>query len=336
MKVLVTGATGFIGFHVALLLKEAGIEVRALIRRESDIPFFNFPDMETVMGDVRDFDSVRKALAGCSQVYHAAADYRLWVPDPESMYETNVKGTRNIMEAALRCGVEKVVYTSTVGVMTGSRNCNPLDENSSTCLEDMVGHYKRSKYLAEQEVYGFIEKGLPAVIVNPTTPIGAMDRKPTPTGKMIVDFLNGRIPAFMDTGLNFVDVQDVARGHLLASLKGKIGQRYILGNRNIPLRDFFSLLASLSGRRPPKIRLPYLPVLCAAYVDEAVSRWLTRRPPSIPLTGVRMARKFMYFDSSKAVKELDFPLSPVEDALQSAVDWYERHGFVNKPGGGNR
>lgn len=327
MKVLVTGATGFIGFHVARFLLEKGLQVRALVRQETDSCISSL-DVETACGDVRDFDAVMKALRGCTHAYHIAADYRLWVPDPKSMYETNVKGTRNVMEAALRLGVERIVYTSTVGVLSASSQGEPSDEESSARLEEMVGHYKRSKFLAEREVYGFIEKGVPAVIVNPSTPVGPMDRKPTPTGKMIVDFLNGRIPAYIDTGLNFVDVEDVAAGHWLAALKGKIGQRYILGNENITLRDFFGSLASITGRKPPRIRLPYLPVLMAAHVNEALSRWITHRPPAIPLTGVRMAGKFMYFDSSKAVTELQMPQTPIKRALQKATDWYRKHGYT--------
>jgi dihydroflavonol-4-reductase len=327
MKVLVTGATGFIGFHVARFLLEKGLHVRALVREETNSCVSPL-DLETVRGDVRDFGSIMKALSGCACVYHVAADYRLWVPDPESMYETNVNGTTNVMEAALRLGLERVVYTSTVGVLPGSSHGRPSDEGSSACLEDMVGHYKRSKFLAEREVYRFIEKGVPAVIVNPSTPIGPMDRKPTPTGKMIVDFLNGRIPAYIDTGLNFVDVEDVAAGHWLAAVKGKIGQRYILGNKNITLRDFFGALALITGRRPPKIRLPYLPVLLAAHINEAVSKWVTHRPPAIPLTGVRMAGQFMYFDSSRAVTELRMPQTPIERALEKAVDWYRKQGYT--------
>lgn len=327
MKVLVTGATGFIGFHVTRFLLEKGLQVRALVRQETNSCISSL-DVETACGDVRDFDAVMKALRGCTHAYHVAADYRLWVPDPKSMYETNVKGTRNVMEAALRLGVERIVYTSTVGVLSASSQGKPSDEGSSACLEEMVGHYKRSKFLAEREVYGYIEKGVPAVIVNPSTPVGPMDRKPTPTGKMIVDFLNGRIPAYIDTGLNFVDVEDVAAGHWLAALKGKIGQRYILGNENITLRDFFGSLASITGRKPPKIRLPYLPVLMAAHVNEALSRWITHRPPAIPLTGVRMAGKFMYFDSSRAVAELQMPQTPIKRALQKAADWYRKHGYT--------
>ncbi len=330
MKVLVTGATGFIGFHVARFLREKGHQVRALVRQGTDDSSVASLGAETFVGDVRDFGAVVKALEGCEQAYHIAADYRLWVPDPESMYETNVKGTKNVMEAALRLGTQRVVYTSTVGVLRASSNGEPANEGSSGSFNEMVGHYKRSKFMAEREVCGFAEKGLPVVIVNPSTPVGPMDRKPTPTGKIIVDFLNGRIPAYIDTGLNFVAVEDVAAGHWLASVKGKIGQRYILGNKNMTLRDFLETLALVTGLKPPKIRLPYLPVLFAAHVNEAVSRWVTHRPPAIPLEGVRMAGKYMYFKSSRAVEELQMPQTPVESALQRAAEWYSKHGYTKR------
>ena len=327
MKALVTGATGFIGFHVARVLLEKGFHVVALVREGSSSAVLDSLGVEKAKGDVRDPESVCRALRGCRQLYHLAADYRLWVPDPGTMYEINVKGTKNVMEAALKLGIEKVVYTSTVGALCASRNGQPSNEETSAGIGEMVGHYKRSKFLAEREVYGFIGKGLPVVIVNPSTPIGPMDRKPTPTGKMIVDFVNGKIPAYLDTGLNFVDVEDVAAGHWLASLHGTVGQRYILGNRNLSLKEFFEALAGITGLKPPKLRLPYLPVLMAAYADEAISR-LTSRHPRIPLTGVRMARKYMYFDCSKAVRELDMPQNPVEGAMQRAIEWFEENGYM--------
>lgn len=328
MKALVTGATGFIGFHVARQLREKGVSVRAIVREGSNISALKSLDIEPVIGDVRDFGSVFTALKGCRQLYHLAADYRIWVPDPERMYEINVQGTRNVMEAALKTGIERVVYTSTVGVLSACSNDRPSNEDTPVGIQDMVGHYKRSKFIAEKEVYRFIEKGLPAVIVNPTTPVGPMDRKPTPTGKIIVDFLNGMIPAYLDTGLNFVDVEDVAAGHLLAAERGKIGQRYILGNRNISLRNFFGILAVTTGIKPPKLRLPYLPVLLASYVNEAISKWITHRHPKIPLTGVRMAQKYMFFDCSKALRELNMPQNPVESAIEKAIDWFRSKGYV--------
>ncbi len=327
MKVLVTGATGFIGFFVAKLLTEKGLHVKALVREGSSTSSLASLGVETVSGDVRDIDSVRRALRDCRQVYHLAADYRLWVPDPQTMYEINVRGTKNVMEASLAHGAEKVVYTSTVGVLATSSDGKPANEETASSIRDMVGHYKRSKFIAEKEVFRFIEQGAPITIVNPSTPIGPMDRKPTPTGKMIVDFMNGALPAYLDTGLNFVDVEDVAAGHWLAAEKGKTGQKYILGNRNLSLREFLESLAAITGRKAPKVRLPYLPVLLAAYVDETLSA-LRGTSPRIPVTGVKMARKYMYYDCSKAVRELGMPQSPVESAIERAVNWFRESGFV--------
>jgi dihydroflavonol-4-reductase len=333
VKVFLTGATGFIGFHLAEHLIRQGDHVIALVRKGSDTSRLAALGVQLAFGDVRDYDSVFHALKGCREVYHVAADYRLWVPDPATMYEINVQGTKNVMEAALKAGIEMVVYTSTVGVLATTGDGRPSDEETRVGIGSMVGHYKRSKYLAEQEVFRFIDKGVPAVIVNPSTPVGPMDRKPTPTGKMIVDFMNGKIPAYLDTGLNFVDVADVAAGHWLAARHGRVGRRYILGNSNITLRDFFSNIARLTGLRPPRVRLPYLPVLLAAYVDEAISRCISGRQPVIPLTGVKMARKYMFFDCSRAVNELKLPQSPVESAIQRAIDWFERNGYVAAHGG---
>lgn len=328
MKALVTGATGFIGFHVARALIDRGFKVRAIARRECDSIALASLGAEVVAGDVRDYESLFSAMRDCRYLYHLAADYRLWVPDPGTMYEINVQGTKNVMEAALRRGIERVVYTSTVGVIRASVNGVPSDEETPVCFGDMVGDYKKSKFLAEQEVYGFIGKGLPAVIVNPSTPVGPMDTKPTPTGKMIVDFLRGHMPAYLDTGLNFVAVEDVAEGHLLAAEFGMVGQRYILGNRNMTLREFFECLGRVSGRRPARVRLPYLPVLIAAYCDEAISKLVSGRRPVIPLSGVKMAKYFMYFDPSKAVRELGMPQRPVEGALKRAVDWFSENGYA--------
>ena len=327
MKVLVTGATGFIGFHVAKLLVEKGFQVSALVREGSDTSALKTMGIELVRGDVRDYSSICKALKGCRQLYHLAADYRIWVNDPKTMYEINVQGTKNVMQAALTTGIEKIVYTSTVGVLATCSNGKPSNEETPVSIRDMVGDYKKSKFIAEKEVFDFIKKGAQVVIVNPTTPVGPMDKKPTPTGKIIVDFLNGKIPAYLDTGMNFVDVEDVASGHLLAAQHGRVGQRYILGNKNISLNKFFENLASITGKKPPKVRLPYLPVLLAAYVNEALSR-ITNRYPVIPLTGVKMARKYMYFDCSKAVKELNMPQNPVENAIEKAIDWFRGHGYV--------
>jgi dihydroflavonol-4-reductase len=336
MKALVTGATGFVGFHVAKTLQEKGVEVRALIRAGSDTSDLGQLGVELCEGDIRDYDSVRKALEGCAQLYHAAADYRLWVPDPKTMYETNVQGTANVMRAALEAGTEKVVYTSSAGTLVPKRSRGTMcHEETAVDLSDMVGHYKRSKFLAERQVYDFVDKGLPVVIVNPTTPIGPMDRKPTPTGKVIVDFLSGRMPAFIDTGLNFVDVDDVGLGHWLASMHGAPGERYVLGNRNMSLGEFLGVLGRISNRKPPRLKLPYVPVLVLAYIDEAVSTWISHAQPRIPLTGVKMAKSRMYFDCSKAVRTLGMPQTSVEKAMEKSIDWYYRKGYVrNRSSGG--
>jgi dihydroflavonol-4-reductase len=328
MKVLVTGATGFIGYHVARLLCEQGDEVRALVRKESEASVLEKLDIELAAGDLRDMDSLYHALRGCRRLYHLAADYRLWVPDPKTMYAVNVQGTRNILHAALMLSLEKVVYTSTVGVLGRTRNGVPASEDTPSDVREMVGHYKTSKFIAEREVEGFIKKGLPVVIVNPSTPIGAMDRKPTPTGRIIVDFLTNRIPAYLDTGLNIVDVEDVAAGHLLAASRGKVGQRYILGNKNVMLKEFFDLLARMTGKKAPTVKLPYLPVLIAAHFDESISKIFRNRRPRIPLTGVQMAKRVMHFDCSKAVNELHLPQTPIDGAIKRAITWFEVNGYT--------
>ena len=336
MKALVTGATGFVGYHVAKALQAKGIEVRALVRAGSDTSDLARLAIELVTGDVRDYESVCRALKGCTQLYHVAADYRLWVPDPRTMYEINVQGTVNVMEAALKAGTEKIVYTSSAGTLVPKRSNGAVcRENTSVDLSDMVGHYKRSKFLAERHVSAFVSKGLPVVIVNPTTPVGPMDRKPTPTGKIIVDFLNGRMPAFIDTGLNFVDADEVGQGHWLAAQYGETGERYILGNRNMSLAEFLAVLARISNRKPPRVKLPYTPILFAAYIDEALSKWIRHAEPRIPLTGVRMAKNHMYFDCSKAVQSLGVPQTPVETAMEQAIEWYFQRGYVrNRCSGG--
>jgi len=336
-RALVTGATGFIGYHIARALTERGFDVRAFVRAGSDTTSLAVLHVERATGDLRDYDSLRAAVKGCDCVCHAAADYRLWVPDPAAMYATNVQGTINVMRAALERNVRKVVYTSTVGVLAPAEGGKPGTEQSRARLRDLPGHYKKSKFLAEREVRKFAGKGLPVVIVNPTAPIGAMDRKPTPTGKTIVDFLNGKIPAYMDTGLNFVDVEDVAKGHLLALESGVAGESYILGNENLTLKEFLELLARLTGKKPPRRKLPYAPVFCLAFIDQTFSRLSRRRVPSIPLDGVRMARHYMFYDSAKAVRDLGMPQSPVEAAAEKAIDWFTLNGYATRrsPGEGH-
>lgn len=329
MKVLVTGASGFIGYHVARLLCEKGLHVRALVRETSRVDGLKVLAVELAYGDIRDAHALRQSMRGCDQVYHVAADYRLWVPDPQNMYQINVGGTENVMRTALELGIARVVYTGSVGTLAASRDGRPADEETAVSLSDMVGHYKRSKFMALQVVTRYIRWGLPAVIVHPSTPVGPVDRKPTPTGQMIVDFQNGRIPAYLDTGLNFVDVADVATGHWLAAQRGRVGRAYILGARNLTLCRFFETLARITGRRAPRLKLPYRPVLAAACIDEVLARWITRKPPRIPLTGVKMARKYMYFDCRRAVRELGLPQHPLEGALTAAVDWFRAHGYTH-------
>lgn len=326
-KVFLTGATGFIGASLARELAREGCEVKALVRPGSDRRNISGLDIEIHEGDLLDSASLEAGLAGCDTLFHAAADYRLWTRDPSSMYAVNVDGTRAILTAALKKDVSRVVYTSSVGTLGNPGDGRPGTEETPVTFADMVGHYKKSKFLAEREAESFLARGLPLVIVNPSTPVGARDIKPTPTGKIIVDFLNRKMPAYLDTGLNLIDVEDCARGHILAARRGRIGEKYILGNRNLTLREIFTLLEEISGLPAPKVRLPYTPILLAALVNEGLSR-ITGREPMIPLAGVRMAGKLMYFNSSKAVRELGLPQNPVEDALRKAVEWFRAKGYV--------
>jgi dihydroflavonol-4-reductase len=329
MPTLVTGATGFVGSAVVRALLRVGEEVRVLVRPGSDLSNLEgLKNVETVPGEMRDPSSLRSALKGCRRLYHVAALYSLWLPNPSEIYETNVMGTRNLMKAALEMGVERVVHTSTVGAVVLPKEGGPGNEGTSLSLQEIVGHYKRSKFLAEQEVRDLIPKGLPAVIVNPSAPIGPRDVKPTPTGQMIVDFLKGRMWAYLETGLNLIDVGDVAEGHLLAAEKGRVGERYILGHRNLFLREIFGILARISGRRAPILRIPYSMVLPLAYISTEISNRVTHRPPRIPLEGVRMAKRPMFFDSTKAVHELGLPQRSVEGALEQSVVWFREHGYV--------
>lgn len=320
--VLVTGATGFLGWHVARLLQERCFRVRVLARLASRVREL---DVETFVGDLRDPASLSRAVQGCAAVFHVAADYRLWVKDPDEMYRSNVEGTRNLLEAAGQAGVARVVYTSTVGCI-GFVPGGLGDENTPVGLEDMTGHYKRSKFLAEKVALEFAAKGLPVVIVNPTAPVGDHDFKPTPTGKIILDFLRGAMPAFIDTGLNLVDVRDVAVGHLLAFERGRSGHRYILGAENLTLQRILEKLAVISGRKAPAVRIPYLVAWAAGAASTAWAR-LTGSPPSIPLDAVRMSKTKMWVTHEKAQRELGFRPGPVEEALKRAVDWFRTNGY---------
>lgn len=329
MRAMLTGATGFVGGNLLEVLLEAGYQVRCLVRNLDEArKILPWKDVELVVGDVRDFDSVSRCAAGCNVVFHTAADYRLWVPDPENMYATNVGGTRNVLRAAHERGAERVVHTSSVGALGIPRDGSPGTEDTPVELRDLVGHYKRSKFLAEQEALEYAKKGLDVVIVNPSTPVGPKDRKPTPTGRIIVDFLRGRMPAYVDTGLNLIHVRDVARGHVLALERGIRGEKYILGNENLTLKQILELLARISGLPAPKFRLPRGPILVLAYLNEALSRWITHRDPFIPLDGVKMAAKKMFFDSSKAIRELGLPQTPVVEALREGVEWFRDNGYV--------
>jgi dihydroflavonol-4-reductase len=327
MKTLVTGATGFLGSHVARQLAGRGEQVRVLMRPSSDTRAIEGLEAERVTGDLRDVASLDRALAGVTRVFHVAADYRLWARNPQEIYESNVTGTRNLLEAARRAGVEKFVYTSTVATIAVPRKEKFPDESTQSSVEEMIGHYKRSKFEAEQCAVRAAGSDLPVVIVNPTTPVGPGDWKPTPTGKIIVDFLNGRMPGYVDTGLNFVPVEDCAAGHLIAAERGRVGERYILGGRNVTLKEVLDMLAAIGGLHAPRWKFPHAVAYVAAWVDTAVSVALGREP-QIPLEGVRMSRHKMFVDASKATRELGFSPGPVEAALERAVRWYETNGYV--------
>jgi dihydroflavonol-4-reductase len=324
---LVTGGNGFVGVHVVRALLARGDRVRVLVRKGADRAALDGCDVEFALGDLRDRESIERAVAGCEEVYHVAADYRLWVPDPDAMYAANVDGTRNVIEAARRAGARRIVHTSTVGAL-GIPARGIGTEDTPVSIDDMVGPYKRSKFMAERVAVDAARDGAPVVIVNPSTPVGPLDLKPTPTGRIIVDFLNRRMPAFVDTGLNLADVEDVARGHLLAAEHGRVGEKYILGGENLTLKEMLDRLARLSGLPAPRVRLPYAVAFGFALGAEAVSRVLTHRAPRASLTEVRMSRKHMFFDSSKARRELGYRPGPVDNALARAIEFFRRSGFV--------
>lgn len=326
MKTFLTGATGFIGAAIARELLREGREVRVLVRAGSDTSNLDGLDVEFWKGDLLERESLRLGLKGCDVLYHAAADYKLWTRNPEEMCRINVGGTESILEAALDAGLSKVIYTSSVGTLGNPGDGTPGNEETEVTLADMVGPYKKSKFMAERVAEQFVAKGLPLVIVNPSTPVGPRDIKPTPTGKIIVDFLNRKMPAYLDTGLNIIAVEDCARGHLLAEQKGSVGRKYILGNANLTLKDIFGLLEEITSIPAPRVRLPYTPILLAAYINEGLSR-ITGREPLIPLAGVQMAAKFMFFDSTRAVNELGLPQTPVREALARAVEWFRGFKF---------
>jgi dihydroflavonol-4-reductase len=330
MLAFVTGATGFLGSHVARVLAEQGAELRLLVRPTSDLRNIADLNADRVVGDLRDPASIEKALAGCQVVFHVAADYRLWVRDPSEMYRSNVEGTCSLLEAARKQGIKRVVYTSSVATMGFSSNRKNVvaDEDSPVSLNDMIGHYKRSKSMAEQVAIDAAKSGIDVVIVNPTTPIGERDIKPTPTGRIVVDFLKRKFPAYVETGLNLVDATECARGHVQALEKGRTGERYILGGENLTLKQILDRLGEITGLKSPTVKLPYFFALATGVVDEMVTGRLLGREPRATIDAVRMGRKMMFVRSAKAEKELGWRSVPVDAALRRSVDWFRGNGYV--------
>jgi len=326
---LITGASGFVGAAVLRALIEAGHQTRAMVRPHSDRRNLEGLDVEIVTGDLRDKDSLKAAVAGCEALFHVAADYRLWAPNPQEIIDSNVIGTRNIMEAALEEGVSKVVYTSSVATLGLNADGTPSDEATPVTLDDMIGAYKRSKFLAEEVVREMVAgKGLAAVIVNPAAPVGPRDIRPTPTGRMIVQAAAGKMPAFVDTGLNIVHVDDVARGHLLAFERGEIGERYVLGAENATLREILGEIARITDRRPPKVNLPHNLVLPIAYVAEAFARITGGPEPMVTVDGLKLSRKHMFFSIDKARRDLGYEPRPAKEALVDAIDWFKAKDYL--------
>jgi dihydroflavonol-4-reductase len=327
MKALVTGATGFIGGNLVRQLIAQGYEVKALVREGSSRRNIDGLDIDIATGDLRDRPSLDRALDGCDVLFHVAAMYTFWTPDPKVIYDVNVQGTENILAAARSKGIRKVVYTSTestIGIASGNLGTEEMETN----INKAPGDYKKSKCLAERLALEMCREGLPLVVVNPTTPVGPYDVKPTPTGQIIVNFLNGRMPACVNTGLNIVDVEDVAKGHILALEKGRTGERYILGNKNLTLREILNTLEKITGVRATRMNIPLWVALGAACADEFISGKVLKRYPRIPISAVKAARKFRHFDCSKAVRELGFPQTPVEESFEKAVRWFRQNGYA--------
>ncbi len=328
MLAFLTGATGFLGSHVARVLSDQGADLRLLVRPTSNLKNLEGLNAETATGDLRDLASLEKAMSGCEVVFHVAADYRLWVRDPQEMYRSNVEGTRAILEAARKNNIHAVVYTSSVATMGFTGNGRPAGEDSPVSLADMIGHYKRSKFMAEQVAMEAGRKGMRVVTVNPTTPVGEQDIKPTPTGRIVVDFLKGKFPAYVETGLNLVDVRQCALGHLAAMEKGKSGERYILGGENLTLKQILDKLGAISGLPSPRVKLPYFVAYAAGLIDETVSGRLLGREPRATVETVRMGRKKMWASSDKAERELGWKTVPADNALRRAVDWFRAHAYA--------
>lgn len=330
MKTLVTGANGFVGSAVMRTLLDADHEVRVLVRPNSDRRNLEKQPVEIVEGDLRDSDSLKRAVAGCENLFHVAADYRLWIPDPESMYKTNVGGTKALMLAAADAGLKRIIYTSSVAVLGLENHGNPSNEETPSSLENMTGDYKRSKFLAEQAVDQLVtQHQLPVVIVNPSTPIGPRDVKPTPTGRIVLDTICDRMPAYVNTGLNIVHVDDVARGHLLAFEKGIIGQRYILGGENLTLLQILEIIDDITGVKRKRVCLPHQLILPVAWIMEIIAA-ITGIEPRATVDSVRMAKKHMFFSSDKAVRELGYHYRPAREALQDAIIWFQENGYCDR------
>jgi dihydroflavonol-4-reductase len=333
MNCFITGASGFVGANLVHELSRRGHRVRALLRPGADLSGLAGASFETIAGDLSDRATLERHLKGCDWCFHVAASYHLWLNDYSTMYAANVEGTRNVLEAAAAAGCKRIVYTSTVGCIGLPKNSNghviPRDESCLISERQMDNHYKRSKWQAEQLALALATKGLPVVVVNPSAPVGPRDVKPTPTGKVIVDYLNRAMPAYVDTGLNWVHIQDVAMGHILAAEKGRVGERYILGHTegNWTMKEAFGILQELTGVPAPKMRIPYVAALAAAFVDESIS-YFTQKPPTVPLAGVRMAKKKMFFDPSKAIRELGLPQTPPRQGLEDAVKWFRAKGYI--------
>ena len=328
MLTFLTGATGFLGSHVARVLAAQGAQLRLLVRPTSNLRNLEGLKAETATGDLRDPASLEKAISGCDTVFHVAADYRLWLRDPAEMYRSNVDGTRAILEAARKAGVRRVVHTSSVATMGFTSNGHPADEDSPVSLADMIGHYKRSKFMSEQIALQAGRSGMHVVVVNPTTPVAEQDVKPTPTGRIIVDFLKRKFPAYVETGLNLVDATECARGHVTALERGKSGERYILGGENLTLKQILDKLAAITGLPSPKVKLPYIFAFAAGAVDETITGRLLHREPRATIDTVRMGKKKMFASSAKAERELGWKIVPVDGALRRAVEWFRTNGYV--------
>jgi dihydroflavonol-4-reductase len=331
MRIFITGATGFVGSHVARVYSDAGARLRLLTRKTSNLSGLSSLNADQVVGDLRSPEALRTALTGCDALVHVAADYRLWVRDPHEMYAANVTGTRELLRIAQEVGIPKVVYTSSVATMGFKRDGTIVNENTPVLIDDMIGHYKRSKYLAEIEAIAAAQAGQHVMILNPTTPIGSHDAKPTPTGRILVDFLNQNFPAYVDTGLNLVDVEEVARMHLVALERGRPGERYILGGENLTLKQILDRLSALTGLPSPTRKVPHAVAMAFAFLDENFTGKLRGKQPRATVEAVRMGKKMMFADSSKARGELGFENLPVENALHSAVNWFWDHGYAPRP-----